>query len=245
MSFRLNGLQYVCPVGMQMTASCDRLPLDHGCVTSDDLLMSEILLPSPPPETAHTSLDDAQGLTYGSFMAALSIVALTHLGFVTGQTAGAALLISYATGWGWAPVFFVVNIPFYWFGWKRFGRIFVAKSLFAVTLTSVLAAVLPDYIGFSELNPLLGAVMIGAFTGSGLIALFRHGASLGGIGIVGLYIQDATGFRAGWVQLIFDAIIFSIAFFLLDPEAVGWSFLGALVANLTIAVNHRRDRYVV
>ncbi len=207
--------------------------------------MPEISPPAAPPQNAHSALDDAQGLAYGSFMAALCVVILTHLGFVTGQTSGAALLISYATGWGWAPVFFVINIPFYWIGYKRFGAVFVAKSLFAVTLTSALAAILPNYIKFSELNPALGAVMIGAFTGSALIALFRHGASLGGIGIVGLYIQDATGFRAGWVQLIFDAFIFAIALFMLDPWAVAWSFLGALVANLTIAINHRRDRYVV
>lgn len=207
--------------------------------------MPEISPPAEPPQNAHSALDDAQGLAYGSFMAALSVVVLTHLGFVTGQTSGAALLISYATGWGWGPVFFIINIPFYWVGYKRFGRAFVAKSLFAVTLTSALAAFLPNYIKFSELNPALGAVMIGAFTGSALIALFRHGASLGGIGIVGLYIQDATGFRAGWVQLIFDAFIFAIALFMLDPWAVAWSFLGALVANLTIAINHRRDRYIV
>ncbi len=207
--------------------------------------MPEISPPAAPPQNAHSALDDAQGLAYGSFMAALSVVVLTHLGFVTGQTSGAALLISYATGWGWGPVFFIINIPFYWVGYKRFGKAFVAKSLFAVTLTSALAAFLPNYIKFSELNPALGAVMIGAFTGSALIALFRHGASLGGIGIVGLYIQDATGFRAGWVQLIFDAFIFAIALFMLDPLAVAWSFLGALVANLTIAINHRRDRYVV
>ncbi len=207
--------------------------------------MPEISPPAPPPKTGHSLLDDAQGIVYGSFMAALSVVILTHLGFVTGQTSGAALLISYGTGWGWAPVFFVINIPFYWVGWKRFGPVFVAKSLFAVTLTSVLAAILPRYISFADLNPALGAIMIGAFTGSGLIALFRHGASLGGIGIVGLYIQDATGFRAGWVQLIFDAVIFSIALFMLDTTAVAWSFLGALLANVTIAINHRRDRYIV
>lgn len=207
--------------------------------------MPEISPPAAPPQNAHSALDDAQGLAYGSFMAALSVVILTHLGFVTGQTSGAALLISYATGWGWGPVFFIINLPFYWVGYKRFGKAFVAKSLFAVTLTSALAAFLPNYIKFSELNPALGAVMIGAFTGSALIALFRHGASLGGIGIVGLYIQDATGFRAGWVQLIFDAFIFAIALFMLDPLAVAWSFLGALVANLTIAINHRRDRYIV
>ncbi len=30
-----------------------------------------------------------------------------------------------------------------------------------------------------------------------------------------------------------------------DWQTVAWSFLGALVLNLVIAINHRRDRYVV
>ncbi len=193
----------------------------------------------------HTLAEDAQGIAYGSFIAAVSVVLLTHLGFVTGQTAGLAILISYATGWGFGPVFFVVNLPFYWLGWKRFGPVFVAKSFTAVALLSVLSMWLPSHLQFGVINPIVGAVLVGCLTGSALLALFRHGSSLGGIGIVGLYIQDATGFRAGWVQMIFDAVLFLIALTLRDPITVSYSFLGALVLNLVIAVNHRRDRYIV
>ena len=192
----------------------------------------------------HSPIEDAQGIFYGSFMAAIGVVILTHLGFVTGQTAGLAILIAYATGWGFGPVFFVVNLPFYWVGWRRFGPVFVAKSFAAVALLSIMATVLPRWIGFATLHPALGAILFGAITGSGLLALFRHGASLGGIGIVGLYIQDATGFRAGWVQLIFDACLFAIALMMMDRALVGWSFLGAVIVNLVIAINHRRDRYI-
>ena len=192
----------------------------------------------------HSPIEDAQGIFYGSFMAAIGVIILTHLGFVTGQTAGLAILIAYATGWGFGPVFFVVNLPFYWVGWRRFGPVFVAKSFAAVALLSIMASVLPRWIGFATLHPALGAILFGAITGSGLLALFRHGASLGGIGIVGLYIQDATGFRAGWVQLIFDACLFAIALMMMDRALVGWSFLGAVIVNLVIAINHRRDRYI-
>ena len=111
---------------------------------------------------------------------------------------------------------------------------------------NILAAKLDDHAEQAERAAHQEARDVGGLlAGIGILILIRHGASLGGIGIVGLYIQDATGFRAGWVQLIFDAIIFAIALFMLDPWAVAWSFLGALVANLTIAINHRRDRYVV
>ncbi|MDX5350771.1 MAG: YitT family protein, partial [Paracoccaceae bacterium] len=81
-------------------------------------------------------------------------------------------------------------------------------------------------------------------SGSALLALFRHGASLGGIGIVALMLQDRLGWRAGWVQLGFDALLFAVAFLVIEAKLVLVSFLGALVVNLVIAINHRRDRYV-
>ncbi|WP_083217279.1 YitT family protein [Thioclava sp. SK-1] len=202
---------------------------------------------APTPEIAHTRhslTDDAQGILYGGFMAGFGVLILQSLGFVTGQTAGAAILISYATGWSFGAVFFVINLPFYYLGWKRIGPMFVAKSLTAVTILSVTTAVLPNYVGFSQLHPLAGAVLFGGITGSALLALFRHGSSLGGVGIVALYLQDKTGFKAGWTQMIFDACVFAIALSMRDWHLVAWSALGALVVNLVITWNHRKDRYI-
>jgi len=197
------------------------------------------LLPAP-----HTLLEDAQALTFGGVMAAFGLVMLTHLGFVTGQTAGLAVLISYLTGWSFGPIFFAVNLPFYWLGYKRIGLAFTLKTFVAVGLVSGLSMVMPAYVSFGDIHPALGAVLIGMISGAALLALFRHGASLGGIGILGLYLQDKTGFRAGWTQLIFDICLFSAAFLVRDPITVAWSALGALVLNLVIAINHRRDRYI-
>lgn len=194
--------------------------------------------------TRHSLLDDAQAIAYGAGMAAFAITILTHLGLVTGQTAGLAVLISYATGWGFGPVFFAVNLPFYGFGWRRFGPRFVAKTFAAVALMSLLAMFFPRWVTFARLDPVVGALVFGAISGSALLALFRHGASLGGVGIVALWLQDRTGFRAGWTQLLVDVAIFGLALTLRDAGTVAISALGALVVNLTIAVNHRRDRYV-
>jgi len=200
--------------------------------------------PTPTPTSRHSLIEDAQGILYGTGMAAFGIVILTHLGMITGQTAGLAILISYATGWGFGPVFFAVNLPFYWLGYRRMGLRFTVKTFIAVGLLSGMVVVLPAYISFADLNPWIGAVLFGFVSGSALLALFRHGASLGGVGVVALYLQDRTGFRAGWTQLIFDACLFSVALLIRDPITVAWSALGALVVNLVIALNHRRDRYI-
>lgn len=192
----------------------------------------------------HSLLEDAQGLAYGSTMAAVAIVLLTHLGLITGQTAGLAVLISYASGWSFGIVFFAVNIPFYYLGYLRMGGTFTAKTFIAVGLLSALSVWMPAHLQFGAVNPWLGAVIFGFLSGSALLALFRHGASLGGIGILGLYLQDRFGMRAGWVQLGFDVLLFAVALTMLDPRSVAISFVGAVVVNLVIAINHRRDRYI-
>jgi len=192
----------------------------------------------------HTLIEDAQGIAYGAGMAAFGILILTELGLVTGQTAGLAVLVSYTSGLDFGPVFFTINLPFYWLGYRRMGAIFTLKTFIAVGLLSGLSMIMPNWISFAWINPAFGATLFGAVSGSALLALFRHGASLGGVGILALVLQDRTGFRAGWTQLLFDAALFVLALGLRDLPTVAYSFLGALVVNLVIAINHRRDRYI-
>jgi len=192
----------------------------------------------------HSPLEDAQGIAFGAVMAAFGMTILTHLGLITGQTAGLAVLISYLTGWPFGLVFFAVNLPFYGFGWRRFGWVFTVKTFAAVALMSGLTLLAPGWIAFARLEPAYGAVLFGLISGTALLALFRHGASLGGIGIVALALQDRWGWRAGWVQLGFDAGLFAVALLVLDWRLVAWSALGAAVVNIVIAINHRRDRYI-
>ncbi|MEL6807409.1 MAG: YitT family protein [Pseudomonadota bacterium] len=193
---------------------------------------------------SHSRLDDVQGLGLGVFLCALGMHVLTHVGLITGQTAGIAVIVSYLSGWSFGVVFFVVNLPFYALAYRRLGLEFTIKSLISVTLLSVITDVLPLGFTIQTLHPGLGAVIFGATVGIGLLAMFRHNGSLGGLGVVALLIQDRYGFKAGYVQLISDAVIFAVAAFLFPLSVVGWSLLGAVVLNLVITFNHRRDRYI-
>ena len=199
----------------------------------------------PHKRLEHTLSEDVLAFLLGTGLCAFAVIILTHLGLITGQTAGLGVLLSYVTGLSFGVVFFVVNLPFYIFAWARMGPRFTIKSFIAVALVSVLPEVMSRNIAFAALDPTLGALLAGATAGMGLIVLFRHGASLGGIGVVGLWLQDKVGIQAGWVQLGFDIVLFAIALFVLpDLALVAWSLLGAVVVNLIIAVNHRKDRYV-
>lgn len=198
----------------------------------------------PIPNPHHSLLDDAQGLGLGVFLAGLGVHILTHLGFITGQTAGVAVLIAHLSGYSFGVVFFVINVPFYLLAYRRLGLAFTIKSMICVTALSGLSEILPQSFQLGTIHPALGAVAFGALTGLGLLAIFRHNGSLGGLGVVALLAQDRLGVRAGYVQLGTDVVIFTLALVVFPASIVMWSLLGAVVLNLVIAVNHRRDRYI-
>lgn len=205
-------------------------------------------MPAPTPvETSaqkHSLLEDTQGLSLGVLMCSIGVIFLAHLGFLTGQTAGLALLISYVFNVNFGLAFFLVNLPFYWFTYKKLGLEFTLKSALCVAALSITVNVLEDTISFDRLDPLVGAVAFGALTGLGLLAVIRHKGSLGGLGALALVVQDATGFRAGYVQQLVDVLIFGAALFLFPLEIVAWSVFGSIILNGVIAFNHRRDRYI-
>ncbi|MGV1829134.1 YitT family protein [Agrobacterium vitis] len=192
----------------------------------------------------HSLLDDVQGLLAGSMLAALGVVLLSNAKLLSGGTAGVAFLLHYVSAVGFGPIFFAINLPFYYFAFRRMGLAFTAKTFIAVLLTSVLSAMLPRFIGFSLLDPLVAAIFGGLLVGTGMLVLFRHQASLGGFGILALYLQDRYGWRAGLVQLCFDGMVLIGSFFVATPGIIACSIIGAVVVNLTLAINHRKDRYI-
>ena len=177
-------------------------------------------------------------------MCALGMLILTGAGLVTGQTAGLAVLISYATGVSFGVVFFTVNLPFYVLAWLRLGAAFTLKTFISVALISGLSLVMGDLVAINPAHPAVGAVLFGLIAGAGLLAIFRHRASLGGVGIVAYDLQERLGWRAGWVQLGFDLVLFGLALLVLPVDLVLWSLLGAVVLNAIIGINHRQDRYI-
>ncbi|GAA3877393.1 YitT family protein [Celeribacter arenosi] len=199
-------------------------------------------IPQNPPK--HTLFEDVQGFAIGLITTAIGLSFITQLGFITGQTAGLALVISYLSGLSFSWVFWLINVPFYILAWFRMGPEFTIKSALCVTALSLLMAYIPDWMRFETLNPLFGIVAFGILTGFGLLGVFRHKGSLGGLGVIALYAQANFGIRAGYVQIAFDAALFAVAFFLFPLDRVLYSLLGALILNAVIAFNHRQDHYI-
>ncbi|HMS26318.1 MAG TPA: YitT family protein [Burkholderiaceae bacterium] len=199
---------------------------------------------TPSTIAPHRPYEDVQALVTGTLFVALGVVLFGQAGLLTGGTAGLAFLIRYATGLDFGIAFFLVNLPFYVFAWRRMGATFALKTFAAVSLLSLFAFFLPFGIKLSYLSSVLAAVLGGLLCGAGMLMLFRHKASLGGLNVVVLYLQDKYGWRAGTVQMVFDCLIVLGALLIADWQRVALSVMGAVVMNLTLTINHRAGRYM-
>ncbi|MFT4196436.1 MAG: YitT family protein [Pseudoxanthomonas sp.] len=189
-------------------------------------------------------MDNLQGIAFGVIMLAFGNSMLKAAGLISGQLAGLSLLGAQVTGISFGVLFVLINLPFYAFGIRARGWAFCMRSLAAVVAVGYLADRLAGWISYSHIPPALAALIGGLNSGAGLIALFRHNTSCGGMSILAMQFQDRTGLRAGWIQLLFDLMLMACAFTVMQPGAVLLSMLGAAAMNLSIAFNHRRDWYV-
>jgi uncharacterized membrane-anchored protein YitT (DUF2179 family) len=163
---------------------------------------------------------------------------------MTGSTAGIALLIQYATGTSFGLLYFLINLPFYYFAVRRMGWPFTIRTFVAVGMLSGFAWLIPQSVDFSAVNPLFAALMGGTLMGMGVLSLFRHRSGVGGVNILALYLQDAYGIRAGWFQLGFDLVIMLASLFFIPWQNMMLSLIGAVAMNLIVAINHKPGRYL-
>ena len=191
----------------------------------------------PPVAVPHTLTEDAVAIFTGVLLISVGVAFFT-------SAAGLAFLLHYATGIGFGKIFFVLNLPFYWLALRKLGRAFTLKTFIAVLLLSVLTEAQSQFLQFAQLQPVYAAVAGGLITGTGFLVLFRHRCSLGGVGILALYLQDRYGWRAGKVQMAVDCAIVLLALWTVEPLRVAWSVAGAVALNLVLAMNHRPGRYM-
>ena len=189
--------------------------------------------------------DDAQGLVTGTLFAAFGVFLMQHAGLVPGGTVGISLLLHYATGVEVGLALFLVNLPFYVLAWMRLGKAFTIRTALSVTLLSVLTWWLPRAITVQQIDGALAAGLGGLLCGSGMLFLFRHGASLGGLNVLVLRLLDRFGWSTGKVQMGLDAlIVVAGSLWVGDLRRLGLSVLAVAAMNLVLVYNHRKGRYL-
>ncbi len=204
--------------------------------------MDNVVHPSRIP---HSRIEDALAIVLGTLLVSFGVVMLKQAGALTGSTAGIAFLLNYLSPLSFGSAFFLINLPFYWLAVRRMGWEFTLKTFCAVGLVSLFTHLHPLFIHFSALNPFYATLFGNVVMGIGFIVLFRHKASLGGVNILALWLQDRLGLRAGKVQMAVDTCVVCASLFVVSLPMLMASIAGAIILNLIIAMNHRPGRYQV
>ncbi len=106
-------------------------------------------------------------------------------------------------------VIIAVNIPLFIFSFKKFGKKFFYKSLYATFLTSTLIDVLPFVLEKHYIySPLLASIFGGVAIGVGVGIIFLRGGTTGGADILAKLIKlKHPHLSLGTLVFIIDAVI--------------------------------------
>lgn len=192
----------------------------------------------------HSLAEDGYAIAIGCAFIAMGLMLLKAANLVTGGMAGIALLLSYLIPWSPAALFLLINIPFFIFAGRAMGMAFGLKTLFANVAIMGVGLAMPTALQIARVSPFFAALFGGSIIGFGILAIARHGAGVGGVGVVTLILQRRRGWNAGRTQMLCDIMILLASLPVLSFERFGLSVLSAAAMNMVLIVNHRPGRYI-
>jgi uncharacterized membrane-anchored protein YitT (DUF2179 family) len=195
------------------------------------------------PDPRHTIAEDIYAILIGSSLTGFGVVLLHMAGLVTGGVAGLALIGSYVSGVPVGTLFFLINLPFLVLARFTLGWRFAIKSAVTVALLSLLTLLIPRWLHVGAINPWFAALFGGTIIGLGILSLARHKSSVGGMGVVAIYLYEKRGINAGKVQAVADTLIIASALVVVDLSHMALSVLSAIALSLVLFAYHKPGRY--
>ncbi|NVK73007.1 MAG: YitT family protein [Oceanospirillaceae bacterium] len=178
----------------------------------------------------------------GCLLVALGLHILNSAGLLISGTAGVGMILLRVTDLSFGQLFFLLNMPFYILSWYALGRDFTLRTFASISLLSILSELIKAHVHLS-IHPILSAALGGLLVGFGLIILFRHNASLGGLNILSVYLERRFRIHASRTTLVADIGILIAAFVFLDLADLGYSLLAFLLLSSVVGRYHRPPKW--
>lgn len=152
-----------------------------------------------------------------------------------GGIVGISIILSHLTGWRLGLFIFVLNIPFFFIGYKQIGKTFALSTLLGITVLSLTTSFLHNVPVFTE-DLLLATVFGGIVLGAGVGIVIRYGGSLDGTEILAILANRRLPFSVGEVIMFFNIFIFGTAGFVFGWDRAMYSLLAYFIAFKTIDI---------
>ncbi len=173
-------------------------------------------------------------ITVGAVIAAFALEEfLVPFTILDGGVVGVSMIVSQLTGLPLGVLTIVLNVPFMIVGYKRLGRRFLIKAIYAMIMFSIFLGVFEDMKAVTE-QEILVVVFGGVLLGVGVGLILRHGGCLDGTEIVAMLMSHKTEFSVGQIVLFFNIIIYGVAGFLFGPDRALYSLLTYFITSKII-----------
>ncbi len=150
-----------------------------------------------------------------------------------GGITGISIMLSHLTGIKLGLFLFILNIPFFYIGYKQIGKTFALSTLLGITVLSISTALLHNVPVFTT-DPLLATVFGGITLGTGVGIVIRYGGSLDGTEILAILANKKLPFSVGEIVMFFNIFIFTTAGFIFSWNRAMYSVLAYFIAYKTI-----------
>ncbi|MCM3216192.1 YitT family protein [Niallia taxi] len=152
-----------------------------------------------------------------------------------GGIVGISIILSHLFSIKLGFFIFLLNIPFFYIGYKQIGKTFALSTLLGITVLSITTILLHDVPVFTE-DLLLATVFGGIILGVGVGIVLRFGGSLDGTEILALLFSKKLPFSVGEIIMFFNFFIFITAGFVFTWDRAMYSIIAYFIAFKVIDI---------
>lgn len=175
-------------------------------------------------------------ITIGAVIMAYGLEAiLIPNNMIDGGITGISMILSHVTSINLSIFLVLLNLPFFFLGYKQIGKNFAISMLYGIIALSVATSFM-HHIEMMVHDPLLAVVFGGLALGIGVGLAIRNGGVLDGSETLALLIEKKVPFSLGEIIMFVNVIIFSIAAFVFGLENALFSMLTYYIAFRTIDI---------
>lgn len=152
-----------------------------------------------------------------------------------GGIVGISIIASHLFGIPLGVFIFILNIPFFFIGYKQIGKTFALSTALGITVLSFATIMLHPVAAFTD-DLLLSTVFGGVILGTGVGIVIRYGGSLDGTEIMAILFNRKLPFSVGEIIMFFNILIFIVAGFVFNWKQTMYSMLAYFIAYKTIDI---------
>jgi uncharacterized membrane-anchored protein YitT (DUF2179 family) len=169
-------------------------------------------------------------ITIGAMIMAVGLeIFLVPNQVIDGGIVGVSIMLSHITGVKLGLFIFILNIPFFFIGYKQIGKTFAFSTLYGIIILSISTTFLHPVAAFTQ-DILLASLFGGIVLGIGVGMVIRYGGSLDGTEILAILSSKKLPFSVGEIIMFVNLFILASAGFVFSWDRAMYSLLAYYVA---------------